>query len=120
MNNAGILGSIIGPPEWHCVEDFQHVMSVNTMGPVRTTLAFLPLIKKAKGRIIFMSSLAGRLFSTFTMPYSMSKFAVESFADGLRYVSSNIQVARFDRHSGIPFLRNIQVGLFERHSSSHF
>ncbi len=92
VNNAGIIGGVLGPPEWHCVEDYQHVMSVNTMGTVRTTLAFLPLIKRANGRIVIMSSAAGRVSSSFSIPYSMSKFALESFADGLRLETFHLKV----------------------------
>ena len=84
VNNAGTLGNMLGPPEWYTIEEFQNTMNVNTTGCVRLSLAFLPLIKKAKGRLVFMSSAAGRTTGPLSIPYCMSKHAIESFADGLR------------------------------------
>ena len=84
VNNAGIVGKMIGPPEWTNVEDFQKVLDVNLMGNIRTTLAFLPLIKKAKGRIVNIASISGRLSNSATLPYCISKFGIEALSDGLR------------------------------------
>ena len=84
MNNAGINGNCLGPPEWLTAEEFERVTEVNTMGTVRVTLAFLPVLKKGQGRVIFMSSMTGRISNPFNLAYCMSKASVESFADGLR------------------------------------
>ncbi len=84
VNNAGILGVSMGPLEWLHAEDFQRVFEVNTVGMIDVTLTFLPLIKRSRGRIINMASSAGRLAGPLILPYSVSKFGVESFSDGLR------------------------------------
>nr|CAD7573805.1 unnamed protein product [Timema californicum] len=43
------------------VEIFQRIIEVNTIGSVRVTKAFLPLVRKSKGRLVFTASCAGRL-----------------------------------------------------------
>jgi len=59
-------------------------MEVNYFGAIATIKALLPMIKKARGRIVNISSAAGR-FSTFAFgPYAASKFALEAISDALR------------------------------------
>ena len=58
INNAGIL--IPGPIEWQTLEDMEKVMNVNFWGAVRTTMIMLGLLKRAKGRIIMISSPTGK------------------------------------------------------------
>lgn len=84
VNNAGTMGSVMGPPEWLCADDFTEVMDTNAIGMVRVTLAFLPLLKESQGRLINMSNMNGRFSLPMNLPYCMSKFAVEAFSDGLR------------------------------------
>jgi NAD(P)-dependent dehydrogenase (short-subunit alcohol dehydrogenase family) len=48
------------------------------------TQAFLPLIRRAKGRIVFVGSVGGRVALPFIGPYAGSKAAVSSLADSLR------------------------------------
>lgn len=48
------------------------------------TKTFLPLIKKAKGRIVIVSSIAGVISPQAFSPYCISKYGVEAFADALR------------------------------------
>ncbi|GFU09674.1 hypothetical protein NPIL_125091 [Nephila pilipes] len=59
-------------------------MEVNTFGVVRITKAFLPLLRKSKGRIINITSLAGRTTLQYMGPYFMSKHATVAFNDCLR------------------------------------
>ncbi|XP_007435496.1 11-cis retinol dehydrogenase [Python bivittatus] len=82
VNNAGI-GSSIGPTEWMTVEDYRKVMAVNTFGMIEVSLAFLPLLKQAHGRVVNMSSVLGRL-SANGGGYCISKYTVEAFSDSLR------------------------------------
>ena len=63
---------------------FFQVMEVNAIGAVRVTLAFLPLLKRARGRVVNASCVFGRLACPLAMPYCMSKAALESFTDALR------------------------------------
>ncbi|XP_078617286.1 17-beta-hydroxysteroid dehydrogenase type 6-like [Branchiostoma floridae x Branchiostoma japonicum] len=82
VNNAGISGRI-GEMEWLGLQDYQQVFAVNFFGLVDVTLTFMPLLKKAGGRIVNMSSCTARM-EPGTGPYAASKFAVEGFSDGFR------------------------------------
>ena len=59
MNNAGVAG-IIGPTPWLTQNDFRRVLNVNTLGPVGVTLALLPLLQRARGRVVNVTSVLGR------------------------------------------------------------
>uniref|UniRef100_F1SPK7 Retinol dehydrogenase 5 n=1 Tax=Sus scrofa TaxID=9823 RepID=F1SPK7_PIG len=82
VNNAGVAG-IIGPTPWQTREDFQQVLNVNTLGPIGVTLALLPLLRQARGRVVNVSSVLGRLAAN-GGGYCVSKFGVEAFSDSLR------------------------------------
>ncbi|XP_076120048.1 retinol dehydrogenase 7-like [Alosa pseudoharengus] len=82
INNAG-RSIPIGPTEWMQLEDFRKVLDVNLMGVIEVTLKFLPLLKKAKGRVVNVASILGRL-SLVGGGYCLSKYGVESFSDSLR------------------------------------
>ena len=58
VNNAGIMFS--SPIEWTPVSTFKLLADVNLWGMVDVTKAFLPLLKNAKGRVVNMSSTAGK------------------------------------------------------------
>lgn len=82
VNNAGIaLGS---PLELVPVDQLRHQLEVNLVGQVAVTQALLPAIRRAKGRIVFMGSIAGRSALPFLAPYAASKHALEAVADSLR------------------------------------
>ncbi|KAG9470310.1 hypothetical protein GDO78_018204 [Eleutherodactylus coqui] len=82
VNNAGIPG-LVAPFGWMKKDDFLKVIDVNLLGMIDVTLTFLPLLRKAQGRIVNVSSIGGRLP---LMPggYSISKYGVEVFSDNLR------------------------------------
>ncbi|TRY92794.1 hypothetical protein DNTS_024865 [Danionella cerebrum] len=82
VNNAGISVPI-GPIEWMQMEDFRKVLDVNLMGVIDVTLQFLPLLKKARGRLVNVASILGRL-SIIGGGYCLAKFGVEAFSDSLR------------------------------------
>ncbi|XP_069828382.1 short-chain dehydrogenase/reductase family 9C member 7-like [Dendropsophus ebraccatus] len=82
VNNAGTF-NCIGPNEWHKKEDFLKDLNVNLVGMVDMTLHLLPLIRKARGRIVNVSSGLGRL-AALGGGYCMSKSGVETFSDSLR------------------------------------
>lgn len=82
VNNAGIaLGS---PLELVPVDQLRHQLEVNLVGQVAVTQALLPALRRAKGRIVFMGSIAGRSALPFLAPYAASKHALEAVADSLR------------------------------------
>ncbi|XP_067300629.1 retinol dehydrogenase 1 [Pseudorasbora parva] len=82
VNNAGI--SIpVGPTDWMQLEDFKKVLDVNLIGLIEVTLKFLPLLKKARGRVVNVASILGRV-SLIGGGYCLSKWGVEAFSDSLR------------------------------------
>ena len=82
VNNAGI--AIAGPLEFVPIDDFRRQLEVNLIGHVAVIQAFLPLIRKARGRIVNMTSIGGRVASAFLGPYQSSKWALEGLTDALR------------------------------------
>jgi len=74
----------LGPPEWMTADDYRRVCEVNLFGLIDVTMTFLPLVKKTRGRVVNMSSIAGRLSLPFISTYSVTKFGVEAFSDALR------------------------------------
>ncbi|XP_069614626.1 retinol dehydrogenase 7-like [Ranitomeya imitator] len=82
VNNAGI--SIpIAPNGWLNKDDFVKVLNVNLLGMIDVTLNLLPLIIRARGRIINVSSVMGRL-AFVGGGYSISRFGIEAFSDSMR------------------------------------
>ncbi|XP_054717033.1 17-beta-hydroxysteroid dehydrogenase type 6-like [Uloborus diversus] len=82
VNNAGILKGI--DVELTKMKDFRENFEVNVFGPVRTTKAFLPLLRQSRGRVINVTSRGGRLSFPFMTPYLMSKFAAVGFTECLK------------------------------------
>lgn len=82
VNNAGI--GVGGPLADVTDEELQRQFDVNLFGVHRVTRACLPFILAARGRIVMMSSVNGRIAMPFLGPYSSSKFALEGYADALR------------------------------------
>jgi len=93
VNNAGI--GVGGPLEFLPIDELRRQLEVNTIGPVVVTQHFLPLLRKGTGRIVFVSSIGGRLSNPIIGPYCASKFALEALADSLRVelAPSGIQVS---------------------------
>jgi NAD(P)-dependent dehydrogenase (short-subunit alcohol dehydrogenase family) len=82
VNNAGVaVGGIVEALD---LEDLRHQLEVNVVGPVAVTQALLPALRAAAGRVVFMSSVSGRVSAPVMTPYTASKFALEAIADGLR------------------------------------
>jgi len=82
INNAGIVRG--GPLEFIPMQEIRLQFEVNFFGHIAVTQAFLPLIRKARGRIVFTSSINGVLSPPMQGPYSASKYAIEATADALR------------------------------------
>ena len=58
---------------------------VNVLGQIAVTQAFLPQLRDARGRIVFVGSVSGRIAMPYIAPYSASKFALRALVDGLRF-----------------------------------
>lgn len=82
VNNAGVV--VLKPLVEIDEEDFHFQMNVNIYGPYRITRAFAPLIIESKGRVSIIGSIAGTLSSATWGPYSMTKHAMEAYADALK------------------------------------
>jgi NAD(P)-dependent dehydrogenase (short-subunit alcohol dehydrogenase family) len=93
VNNAGI--GVGGPLELVAPEDLRMQFDVNVLGQVAVTQALLPALRRAGGRIVFVSSVGGRIAMAFTAPYAASKHAIEAIGDALRVElhSSGVRVA---------------------------
>jgi NAD(P)-dependent dehydrogenase (short-subunit alcohol dehydrogenase family) len=82
VNNAGI--AVGGPVEAIAVDRLRHQFEVNVFGLIAVTQAVLPRLRKAKGRIVMVSSMNGRIAIPLSGFYNASKFAVEGLGDNLR------------------------------------
>jgi NAD(P)-dependent dehydrogenase (short-subunit alcohol dehydrogenase family) len=88
VNNAGI--AVAGPALELPVDEFRHQFEVNVIGPIIVTQAFAPLLgvdrglRGAKGRIVMVSSLAGKNGNPLLSPYCASKHAIEGLSESLR------------------------------------
>jgi len=88
VNNAGIGNS--GPVVHVPMEEIRLMFDVNVFGALQVTRAFLPFLGAAEayrarpGRIVNISSVAGRIVYPFNATYAASKFALEALSDGLR------------------------------------
>jgi NAD(P)-dependent dehydrogenase (short-subunit alcohol dehydrogenase family) len=82
VNNAGIALAV--PLEFVPLEELRHQLDVNVIGQVAVTQAFLPQLRRSRGRIVFVGSIAGRSALPFLGPYAASKHALEAVADSLR------------------------------------
>jgi NAD(P)-dependent dehydrogenase (short-subunit alcohol dehydrogenase family) len=82
VNNAGI--AVGGPIETLALEDLRWQLEVNVIGGTGVTQAVLPLIRNARGRIVFISSTSGRVATPSLGAYGASKFALEAIGDALR------------------------------------
>lgn len=82
VNNAGI--AVSGPVEYVPLDEWRRQLEVNLIGQVATIQRFLPLIRSARGRIVNVSSIGGRIALPLAGPYAASKFALEAVSDSLR------------------------------------
>ncbi|MFY7910875.1 MAG: SDR family oxidoreductase [Emticicia sp.] len=116
INNAGItMRSMFEDADIDAT--IRKVMDINFFGTVYLTQAALPYIKKAKGTIVGISSIAGYRGLPVRSGYSASKFAVNGFLEALRtellysgvnvltacpgFTSSNIRYSAIDAHGEV-------------------
>jgi NAD(P)-dependent dehydrogenase (short-subunit alcohol dehydrogenase family) len=91
VNNAGI--AVAGPLEYLPLDEVRRQFDVNFFGALAVTQAALPLLRRTRGRIVFISSISGQIAPPFVGPYAASKFALEALADSLR-----VELAPFGMH----------------------
>jgi len=82
VNNAGI--AVAAPLEFLPIDQLRHQLEINVIGQVAVTQAFLPALRRARGRIVNVSSIGGRVALPLVGAYNASKFALEGVSDALR------------------------------------
>jgi NAD(P)-dependent dehydrogenase (short-subunit alcohol dehydrogenase family) len=94
VDNAGI--AIAAPLEFLPPEELTRQLDVNVVGQLRVLQAFMPALRRSRGRVVLMGSIAGKSSMPFLGAYAMSKFALEAMADALR-----VELGPFGMHVAI-------------------
>ncbi len=82
INNAGV--GIYESWEDMSINDLRKVFDLNFFSVIYLTKLFLAEIKKRKGSIINVSSVAGKVYIPYMGGYCASKYALNAFSDSLR------------------------------------
>jgi NAD(P)-dependent dehydrogenase (short-subunit alcohol dehydrogenase family) len=82
VNNAGI--AVPGPLEHLPIDELRRQLEVNLVGQVAVTQAFMGMLRTARGRIVNIGSIGGRVALPLLGPYAASKHAMEGITDSLR------------------------------------
>jgi len=83
VNNAGKM--TVGPLETMTIDDYRDSLNVHFWGAYFTTMAVLSAMRQARrGRIVNISSIGGKISVPHLLPYSVGKFALAGFSEGLR------------------------------------
>ena len=82
VNNAGI--AVAAPLEFLPIDKLRQQLEINLIGQAAVTQAFLPALRRARGRIVNVSSIGGRVGLPLVGAYNASKFGLEGLSDSLR------------------------------------
>lgn len=83
VNNAGTI--CVGPMEAMSIDDYRNSLNTHFWGPYFATMAVLPeMQRRRQGRIVNISSIGGKISVPHLLPYSVGKFALTGFSEGLR------------------------------------
>ena len=82
VNNAGV--AYTGPLEFVPLDELRNQLEVNVTGHVAITQALIPALRRARGRIVNVTSIGGIVATPFFGPYNASKYALEAISDCLR------------------------------------
>jgi NAD(P)-dependent dehydrogenase (short-subunit alcohol dehydrogenase family) len=82
VNNAGFAQG--GPVEALRLDDLRRQLEINVVGQIAVTQVVLPRLRASQGRVVFVSSVSGRIATPLTGAYCASKFALEALADAAR------------------------------------
>lgn len=108
--NAGI--AIAAPLELVPLDELRRQLEVNVVGQVAVAQAFLPALRRARGRVVLMGSIGGRSALPFLGPYAASKHALEAIADTLR-----VELAPFGVAVSIVEPASIRTAIWEKGAS---
>uniref|UniRef100_A0A3B3QDN9 11-beta-hydroxysteroid dehydrogenase type 2 n=1 Tax=Paramormyrops kingsleyae TaxID=1676925 RepID=A0A3B3QDN9_9TELE len=84
VNNAGVCVNF-GDAELSLMSNYKGCMEVNFFGTLSVTQTFLPLLRRAKGRIVTVSSPSGEQPFPCLAAYGASKAALNLFINTLRH-----------------------------------
>ncbi|MBZ9974811.1 SDR family NAD(P)-dependent oxidoreductase [Mesorhizobium sp. BR-1-1-10] len=82
VNNAGVM--LLSPAAEATLDDWRHMVELNLLALMGVTKAALPHLKAAKGHIVNVSSVAGRVANPGASGYAATKFGVVGFSESLR------------------------------------
>ena len=82
VNSAG--SAMFGPLEFLPLEVLREQLEINVIGTVAVTQAVLPALRRARGRVVSIGSISGRVVPPFLGPYAASKSALEAVSHALR------------------------------------
>jgi NAD(P)-dependent dehydrogenase (short-subunit alcohol dehydrogenase family) len=82
VNNAGT--TLPCPVEFLPLSGFRHQLEVNLTGPLAVTQSLLPLLRRAQGRVVNVTSLGGRFGTPLMAPYAAAKHGLEGLSDVMR------------------------------------
>jgi NAD(P)-dependent dehydrogenase (short-subunit alcohol dehydrogenase family) len=112
VNNAGY--SLLGPLEQLDIDEIKAEFETNFFGIIKLIQSVLPTMRKQKyGRIINISSLAGRIGFPFSSAYVSSKFALEGLTESLGYEIQNFGISVILIEPGVirtNFLNSMKMG----------
>jgi NAD(P)-dependent dehydrogenase (short-subunit alcohol dehydrogenase family) len=83
-DGSRLVAEVTGPLESLTADAVRRQLEVNVIGPIAVTNAVLPKLRSSRGRIVFVSSLSGRISTPMSGAYNASKFALEAIADAWR------------------------------------
>ena len=107
INSAGI--ATLGPLEMVPIDEWRRQFDVNVIGTVAVTQACLPFLRRSKGRIVNIGSVAGRSALPGTGAYDSSKFALEGISDSLR-----LELRQFGIHVSLIEPGAIATGIWNK------
>lgn len=85
---VGVIGaagvSPCGPLETAPLSDLRLAIEVNAIANLAVYQASMPYLRRSKGKVIFISSFAGKIATPMMGYYVASKFTLEGLADGMR------------------------------------
>ncbi|MBN1533367.1 MAG: SDR family oxidoreductase [Spirochaetes bacterium] len=107
VNNAGI--SFRAPLEFSPLAEFRRLYDSNVFGLLSLTQAFLPLLRRARGRIINVGSVTSLMVTPFHGIYSSSKMAVNGITDALR-----LEVRPFGVRVSLMIYGGVKTAIWDR------